>query len=42
MFRNVLMIAYTIEIKNSLILNSMNLTDLSQVAKLNSVYIFIL
>ena len=40
-FRNVLMIAFIIEIKNSLIFKSMNLTNLSQVAKLNSVYIFI-
>ena len=36
------MIAYMIEIKdqNLLISNSMNLTNLSQVAKLNYVYIF--
>ena len=38
------MIAYIIEIRNqnSLIYNSVNLTNLSQVAKLNSMYIFIL
>ena len=38
------MIAYIIEIKtqNSLIFNSVYLTYLSQVAKFNSVYIFIL
>ena len=36
------MIAYIIEIKNSLIFNLVSVTDLSQVAKLNSVYIFTL
>ena len=36
------MIAYVIEIQNLLIFISMNLTNLSQVAKLNSVYFVIL
>ena len=38
------MIEYQLKFKNQnlLIFNSMNLTNLSQVAKLNSVYIFIL
>ena len=43
-FRNLSMVAYIINIQNqnSLIFNSVNLTILSQAAKLNSVYIFIL
>ena len=43
-FRNLSMRAYRIVIlkSNSLILNSVYLTDLSQAAKLDSVYIFIL
>ena len=43
-FRNLSMIAYIIEIKKSKFANikSVNLTKLSQVAKLNSEYIFIL
>ena len=42
-FRNLSMRAYIIgkfKNQNLLILNSVNLTDLSQVAKLNSMYIF--
>ena len=38
---NLSMIVYMITIQNSLVFNSVNLTNLSQVAKLNSVYIFI-
>ena len=43
-FRNLSIIAYIMkfENQNSLIFNFVNLTNLSQVAKLNSVYIFIL
>ena len=43
-FRNLSMIAYMIEFQNqnSLIFLSLKLTSLSQVAKLNAVYIFIL
>mgnify|MGYP001795648767 CR=1 FL=1 len=43
-FRNLSMVAYMIKIQNqnSLIFNSVNLTNLRQVAKLSSVYIFIL
>ena len=42
-FRNLLMTAYIIEIQKSRVanINSVKLTILSQVAKLNSVYIFI-
>ena len=41
-FRNLSTIAYTIGIQNSLIFNSLNLTNFSRVAKFNSVYIFIM
>ena len=42
-FRNLSMIAYMIKIQNSKFSNSVNLTNLSQVARLNSMmYIFIL
>ena len=43
-FRNLSTIAYIIEIQKSklVIFNSVNLTNLSEDAKLNSVYIFIL
>ena len=40
-FRNLTMIAYKIKIQKLLIIESVNLTNVSQADKLNSVYIFI-